>query len=160
MNTQQDFYSTALAGHIPHHQTGRRSMSASRIMAAPYGSEELPGFVLAAGSVSEIDPGPFHPGQLHPSEQTQAELVSRLCSMNMELTAYVDSLPKGARWTYNQLATIARLWDLLELEHSYCDAATVNLLRVVHDIDPGPTSGDVVGRYAEFSLKPHGFGMI
>lgn len=160
MNTQQSFYSTALGGHIPHHKTGRRSMSASRIMAAPYGSEEVPGFVLDAGSVSEIDPGPFHPGQLHPCDQTQAELVSRLVSMDMELTAYVGSLPKGARWTYNQLMTIARLWDLMELEHSLCNPATVNLLRVVHDVDPGPTSGDVVGQYAEFSLKPPGFCMI
>ncbi|MBL4908979.1 MAG: hypothetical protein JKX78_02980 [Alteromonadaceae bacterium] len=160
MNNQLEFYKTALAPHIPHHKTGRRSMSASRIMAAPYGSEEVPGFVLDAGSVSEIDPGPFHPGQLHPCDQTQAELVSRLSSMNAELTAYVDSLPKGERWTYNQLATIARLWDLMELEHSLCDAPTVELLRVVHDVDPGPTSGDVVGRYAEFSLKPPGHCMI
>ena len=143
---QQAFYSTGLAGHVPHHVTGRRSMSAS------------PAFAAAYDVVEAIEPGPFHPEVSPPEHQTQPELVARLVKMNAELSAYIESLSPG-NWEDYQRKVVARCCDLMELEHGYCSPSTVALLEEVHGINPTAEDGPVTGQYAEFSLKEPGYGM-
>lgn len=140
MNTQQSYYSTGLAGHIPHQMSSALSTAQTRY------PEPDP-----------IEAGPFHPLAVPPAYQSQQELIGRLIAMNTQLCEYVASL--SAPWADYQCKTVARLCDLMELEHGYCTPKTAEFLEDHHGINPTAETGDVVGKYAEFALLPAGHGI-
>lgn len=144
MNTQESYYTTGLAGHIPLHVVRR-------------GTSET---FAQYDDIEPIEEGPFHPLAIPPAYQTQQELIARLITMNAELSDYIEVIRKQRTpWADYQSKAVARCCDLMELEHAFCTPATVAFLEEHHGINPTAEDGEVTGQYAEFALLPAGHGI-